>query len=91
VITCGIPTANSYPSRRICSMRMAIWSSPRPKTRNRSATLGLLDAHGEVGLGLLEEAVAEVPARDVLPLAPGEGGVVDAELHRERGLVDRAA
>ena len=36
VMTSGWPTSTSYPSRRIISIRMASWSSPRPETRNVS-------------------------------------------------------
>ena len=37
VITWGLETMNSYPSRRIVSMRIAICSSPRPHTSKASA------------------------------------------------------
>lgn len=36
VTTCGLPTVSSYPSRRICSTRMASASSPRPCTSQAS-------------------------------------------------------
>ena len=37
VMTSGLETASSNPSRRMFSIRMAIWSSPRPMTLNESA------------------------------------------------------
>ena len=36
VMMVGLPTSSSNPSRRIISMRIASWSSPRPDTRNVS-------------------------------------------------------
>mmetsp|Transcript_18443 Transcript_18443/g.62791 ORF Transcript_18443/g.62791 Transcript_18443/m.62791 type:complete len:231 (+) Transcript_18443:523-1215(+) len=37
MMTLGGPTMNSKPSRRIVSMRMVMWSVPRPLTMNSSA------------------------------------------------------
>ena len=36
MMTSGLPTASSYPSRRIVSIRTERWSSPRPETMNES-------------------------------------------------------
>ena len=48
----------------------------------------LLDAQRQVVFGFLEEALAQVARGDVLAFASGKRAVVDAKLHRERGLVD---
>ena len=37
MITCGWPTCNSYPSRRIVSINTDKWSTPRPYTNHESA------------------------------------------------------
>jgi hypothetical protein len=49
---------------------------------------GFFDAQGDVGFEFLEEALADVSAGDVFAIAAGEGGVVDAEHHGERGGLD---
>ena len=48
----------------------------------------LLDAHRDVRLDLLEQAVADVARGDVLALAARKRGVVDHEQHRDGRLVD---
>src|SRR5207245_9744254 len=45
------------------------------------------DAQGDVGLQLLHQAVAQLPAGDVIAVLTGKGRVVDAEDHVERRFV----
>src|SRR5436853_358964 len=68
VMICGLPTSISKPSRRIISIRMASWSSPRPDTRNvEDGDLPRLDrpvpVHDGHAVGLLHAAVHD-PADD---------------------------
>ena len=61
-----------------------------PAARNREGVGGVggLDAKGDVPLQFPEEALAQLPGRHVLARPSGEGGVVDPEVHRERGPFD---
>ena len=49
----------------------------------------LLDPQRDIALGLLEQAVADDPARHLVALGSGERAVVDGEGHRQRRRVDR--
>ena len=86
--TSGRDAVSSKPSRRICSMRTASWSSPRPRTSNAS-----LDSAGRTSIETLPrtsllEAGLDLAAGDVLALAPGERRGVDAERHPQGRRVD---
>ena len=47
-MTSGRLAVSSKPSRRICSMRTASWSSPRPRTSNVSPAFGRVDLDRDV-------------------------------------------
>ena len=50
--------------------------------------VGLFHAHGDVGLHLFEEAVAQVARGNILALAARKGRIVDNKVHRHGRLVD---
>src|SRR4051812_22343704 len=52
-------------------------------------TVGLLDPERHVALQLPKETVPQLAAGDVLSVAAGEGAIVDDEVHRDGGLLDR--
>src|SRR4030095_12998960 len=88
VMICGLLTSTSKPSRRIISMMMASWSSPRPETRKvsgesvsstRMATLVRFSFHSR------SRSWGEVTN---LPSAPADGRDVRGEEHGHRRLVD---
>ena len=87
--TSGRETWSSKPSRRICSMSTASWSSPRPRTSKVSA-----DAVGWTSMLTLPRTSRSRRARiwrevRSLPVAARQRRGVDAEGHPERRLVDR--
>ena len=86
--TSGRDAVSSKPSRRICSMRTASWSSPRPRTSNASLDLGRPDLDRDVAEDLLLEPGLDLAAGDVLALAAGERRGVDAERHAQGRGVD---
>ena len=89
MITCGLPTASSYPSRRMFSIRMPRCSRPRPETLNASLLLGSPRPSARRWLcSSFDQPLAEVAAGDVLALLAGERRVVDAEHHGQRRRLD---
>ena len=86
--TSGRDAVSSKPSRRICSMRTASWSSPRPRTSNASLEFGRPDLDRDVAEDLLLEAGLDLAAGDVLALAAGQRRGVDPERHPQRRRVD---
>ncbi len=88
VITSGLPTDISYPSRRIISIRIASCSSPRPETWKASGVSVGSTPDRDVGQRLLLQALLELARGDVLAVAAAERGVVDRQHHRDRRLVD---
>ena len=54
----------------------------------RLGGVSFLHAHGDVGLNLFEQAVAQVTGGDILALAPCKGAVVDHKDHGNGRLVD---
>src|SRR6185503_2078402 len=76
--TSGRETVSSKPSRRICSIRTASWSSPRPDLV-RVAGLGRADLDRDVAERFPVEAGLDLAARQQPALAAGERRGVDAE------------
>ena len=86
--TSGRDAVSSKPSRRICSMRTASWSSPRPRTSNAS-----LDSAGRTSIETLPRTSFSSRALiwrlvTYLPSRPGERRGVDPERHAQRRRVD---
>ncbi len=67
---------------------MAICISPRPLTSKIFGRIGLLDAQGDIGADLLDQALPDVPGGDQLAVLAGERAVIDGELHLNRGRID---
>ena len=49
---------------------------------------GLLDPQRDVAFELVDQALVDLAAGDIAPLAPGEGAVVDLEDHAHRRVLD---
>ena len=88
-MTSGRETWNSKPSRRICSIRMANCSSPRPLTLNTSEDPVASTRRLTLERVSRSQALFEVARGDVAPVPAGERRVVDEEVHRDRRLFDR--
>jgi hypothetical protein len=73
VMTCGLPTDSSYPSRRMFRSAPTGATRPRPRRRRRRS-LRPADAQGDVPLQFLEQPLAELPAGDVLSLRGRRSG-----------------
>ena len=86
--TSGRDTVSSKPSRRICSIRTASWSSPRPRTSNVSpdsvgwTSIETLPRTSRSRRALIWRLVTYLPSR------PLQRRGVDAERHPERRRVD---
>ena len=87
VMTSGLLTASSKPSRRIVSMRMAICSSPRPETLKASGVSP--GSTRRLTLVSSSRSRRSLRLREVtyLPLPAGERRGVDLEHHADGGLV----
>ena len=87
IVTSGLLTSNSYPSRRMVSIRMP-GAARRPLTMNRSGW-PLSATRSAVAARLVDEPWRS--RRDVpqpAALAPGERAGVDAKRHADGRLVD---
>ena len=89
VMTWGRESANSYPSRRIVSTRIARCSSPRPEHPERVRLARLLDAEATFVSSSLSSRSFRCRLVTYFPTRSGERRVVDAELHGEVGSSTR--
>ena len=87
--TSGRETRTSWPSRRICSTRMAICISPRPLTSKIFGSLRLRDAQRDVGADFLDQPVPDVARGDELAVLAGERAVVHGEFHLNGRRINR--
>mmetsp|Transcript_3022 Transcript_3022/g.12341 ORF Transcript_3022/g.12341 Transcript_3022/m.12341 type:complete len:213 (-) Transcript_3022:982-1620(-) len=85
VITCGGPMQNSYPSRRMFSMRMVMCRAPRPHTTKVSAVSpgstrsARLRSSSRSSLSLMLREVTNLPSR------PAKGEVLTLKVIRTVG------
>src|ERR1700693_2855106 len=92
VMTAGRDTSNSYPSRRIVSIRMARCSSPRPLTSKMSAVAPSATVRATLVCSSRSRRARRWAAPELARraagggLAAGEGRLVDRELHPQGRL-----
>ena len=87
VIACGLPTVSSKPSRRIVSTSTASCSSPLPCTSHASVASVVAQLNRDVADQLVAQSLLELAPGELAARASGERRGVDADRHRQRGLV----
>ena len=67
---------------------MAICISPRALDFELPRGIGLGEEDADIRAGLANEALLDLAGGEQFALAAGERGIVDANLHRDRGRID---